>query len=328
MAPVVWLILFWVVVMANAHGCMNTPNQRGTLAGRGRSGQARCSSRVIDWNAEVDYLAHFPAGPRTGRPGEGIAYQRRMAGRFGWVPFEPLKRGFRWRAGVCGDTKSRREAHRKGGKYFHHGMTAASYPEGGVISLGLTVNAHHNGFIELHICNADRCGGDISESCFRNGFCRQLLRARVPSCDSGYNRYCAPIDPRYPGRWYLPCSNWPLNDYAMDHWGVGGKGHVKYQLPRGFTCNHCVLQWFWTAANTCNPPGVREYFKSRYGPKNWGRCKGQGGARGGYIDRNKPCGGRDFPEEYLQCADIKVYPRGGSKKRKTKRSRRGRRRRY
>lgn len=289
----------------DAHGCMSTPNQRGTLSGPGRSGAGRCSKRIIDINAPIDYKAHFPAGPKVMRSGVGLRYQQSRAGRFGWVPFTPLISSFRWRAGVCGDQVGRREAHRRGGKYYYGGTIAGRYPRGSVIKLGLTVNAHHNGFMELHLCDVRRCGGEISESCFRRGHCMQLRRAPNSGCDSGYHRYCGPIDRYYPGRWYLPCSSHPVNNPRQDRWGVGGQGAIEYILPQ-FKCKHCVLQWFWTAANTCNPPGVYEYFTGPDRPR-WGRCKGQGGARGGFVNSRRPCGGRRFPEEYLQCADIEIY---------------------
>lgn len=297
-------VLLWPTFV-HGHGCMSTPNQRGTLSGPGRSGQGRCSKRVIDWNAPVDYNAHFPAGPKHMRPGIGLNYQRHRAGRYGWVPFTPLNPYFRWRAGVCGDPVGPREAHRRGGRYYYGGRIVARYRRGSVIRLGVSVNAHHNGFMELHMCDVSKCGGEISESCFRRGACVQLKRARNSACDSGYHRYCGPIDRNYPGRWYLPCSSYPVNNSGQDRWGVGGKGFIDYLLPN-MSCRHCVLQWFWTAANTCNPPGVVDYFKGPDRPRWWGRCKGQGGARGGFVDAHRPCGGGRFPEEYLECADIQI----------------------
>lgn len=33
---------------------------------------------------------------------------------------------------------------------------------------------------------------------------------------------------------------------------------VKYKLPAGFTCEHCILHWSWLTGNRCNPSCVRE----------------------------------------------------------------------
>ena len=90
---------------------------------------------------------------------------------------------------------------------------------------------------------------------------------------------------------------------------------MLFQLPRDFKCEHCVLQWYWTSANTCNPPGVVEYFEGPNGPKHWGKCLGQGGAIGGFTKVQKSCGAdtdmKRFPEEYYQCADVRIDDVGG-----------------
>lgn len=51
------------------------------------------------------------------------------------------------------------------------------------------------------------------------------------------------------------------------------------------------------------------YFKGPDRPR-WGNCPGAGGARGGVAREKPPCGPRRFPEEYLQCADIRIGGRG------------------
>lgn len=293
-----------------AHGCMGTPNQRGTASGEGPYHQGKCTERVVHSGALTDTKAHFPAGPRRGVRGEGVRYQMWRAGRWGWTPYEPLNPRFRWRSGVCGDVVGPREPHRKGGKFFDDGRVVASYVQGSIVKVGIRINAHHNGFMELHLCDATKCGGDINFNCFRSGHCTQLKRAHHPLCDGGYHRFCGPIDRRYPGRWYLPCSAHPPNTPLVDNYGVGGRGFIHYKLPKHFVSQHAVLQWFWTGANECNPPGVREYFEGADGPKGWGRCSGQAGAIGGYVRHARTCGDRLFPEEYLQCADIKVVKKG------------------
>lgn len=192
----------------------------------------------------------------------------------------------------------------RGGIYYHDGIVTATY-ENGYLDAKVAVVAHHNGFFEMHVCDVEKCGGEISTSCFRNKHCYQLLRDKNTSCESRNNQRCAPVDPKYPGRWYLPCKKNP--DYDV----FGGGDTMRFLFPKGLRCKHCVLSWFWTSANTCNPPGVIEFFEGPRGP-NWNKCWGEAGAQGGYTKVQQPCAGSRFPEEYYQCADIAVLPNGAN----------------
>lgn len=306
--PVLFALFALAPITVDAHGCMNHPNQRGSLTTR-----TPFIFQQIDANAPVDYHPHFPAGPISPRPGTGLRAQMAAAGRGGWTPYEPFNPRFVWRSGVCGDQKHGPQEHLKGGKYYYNGKIVATYRQGSTIEIGVSINAHHNGFMELHLCDASKCpGGDISPACFhRAGACRQLKRARNSECDSGTSRRCAPIDRNFPGRWYLPCTRFPYTQNSIERFGVGGT--MRYQLPSDVSCDHCVLQWFWTAANSCNPPGVIEYYDGPDRPRAWGNCWGQAGAKGGVAREQRPCGGLDrFPEEYLQCADIRITRGSGN----------------
>lgn len=86
---------------------------------------------------------------------------------------------------------------------------------------------------------------------------------------------------------------------------------MRFRLPNGFTCRHCVLHFYYASADRCNPPGVLEYFHGPDRPRRWGRCTGGGGAIGGFS-LNAPCTAYGkFSEEYYNCADIEIRPRGG-----------------
>ncbi|KAL4443449.1 hypothetical protein ABPG75_011186 [Micractinium tetrahymenae] len=63
----------------------------------------------------------------------------------------------------------------------------------------------------------------------------------------------------------------------------------RYTLPLNITCNQCVLQWWWTTANSCQVPGAPAYVSSA----NMGWC--------GTKTAN-------FPEEFYNCADLKILP--------------------
>ena len=62
-----------------------------------------------------------------------------------------------------------------------------------------------------------------------------------------------PIAPARPGRFYLPC-----RDTSRGIWQMFGPGRkILYKLPAGMRCRHCVLQWYWATANSCNPAGTK-----------------------------------------------------------------------
>lgn len=278
------------------------PPQRGSL------GISRFVPVGIDkTNAtQRDYWAHFPAGNKSDVPGSGQRSQIAEAGPKGWTPFEPFQPNFHWRAGVCGDQKGYPQHHKRGGIYYNGGLRGATYIQGGIVKVALSIIAHHNGYIRLSVCDIKKCGGDINESCFRKGFCRPLERAKNSECDGGMSKRCGPIDRNHRERWYLPCSTVPDN---REGWEIYGPETILFRLPTDLVCDHCVIQWFWTSANSCNPPGIEEYFEGPDGPRNWGSCPGQGGAIGGRTTVQKPCRFDDFPEEYLQCADVRIKPR-------------------
>lgn len=281
---------------------MEYPPQRGCL--NPKSKHAKLGE---DYSAPIDWLMHFPAGSKSDAPGAAVHSQRQTSKT--WTPFEPMKPDFVWRAGVCGDLKYKTQDHMKGGRYYYDGKISAEYTEGSIIDVTVKVIAHHNGFMELHICDVSKCGGEISEECFKEGHCQQLQRAPNQECDAGYDKRCAPIDRNYPGRWYLPCSSNPVNANAVERMG-GNK--MQYILPKGLVCEHCVIHWFWEAANTCNAPGIREYYDGPDAPKNWGTCPGQGEARGGIARKQRDCGPNRFPEEYYTCADVRISPGDGT----------------
>lgn len=300
--PLALFSLCLLLPLASGHGLMTDPPQRGILAGN----KYAPFIRPIP-GAPIDFFAHFPAGDKSTRPGAGKNSQERAAGR-NWTPFEPFKRNFNWRSGVCGDPRTGRQDHLKGGKYYFDGVITRTYRQGQFLHMRNAITAHHNGFVEVHICDVSKCpGGEISEQCFSEyNACVQLERTPLVECDSGMSKNCAPIDPNYKGRWYLPCSTGrQYDDYGGDY--------MVWNLPKHLYCDHCVLHWYWVSANTCNPPGVVDYFEGPSGPKNWGSCRGQGGAEGGYTRVQPECGGRIFPEEYHQCADIAIKPLSGGR---------------
>eukprot|EP00173_Palmaria_palmata_P001722 Plantae.Rhodophyta-Palmaria_palmata.ctg19985.p1 GENE.Plantae.Rhodophyta-Palmaria_palmata.ctg19985~~Plantae.Rhodophyta-Palmaria_palmata.ctg19985.p1 ORF type:complete len:181 (-),score=6.36 Plantae.Rhodophyta-Palmaria_palmata.ctg19985:382-843(-) len=119
-------------------------------------------------------------------------------------------------------------------------------------------------------------------------------------CDGDQSKECGPIDTAYPSRWHLPClKGSPGNSELMAE-----NGSMLYELPSDLQCEHCVLHFYWATGNKCNPAGVADYFKGPDGPKNWGDCPGQAGAKGG-LSAQSLCGDK-FPEEYYSCFDVAI----------------------
>lgn len=285
-------------VLANvyAHGSMIWPPQRGIT-----NGFKFAKVRSHDPGAQSDWFAHFPAGDKSTAPGAATRSQRQAAGPAGWTPYNPFDPHFKWRANVCGDLNWKYD-HMRGGKYYNGGKIHATYTQGSAISVDMAIVAHHNGYIEMYVCDVAKCGGEISKKCFQQGSCHKLRRTWEQSCESRNDWKCAPIDPKHPSRWYLPCGKSGTPGNGVD---IFGHGKIKFQLPSDLVCEHCVVQWYWVGANDCNPPGLTEYFKSDRHPF-WGDCPGQGEARGGWRRWENPCGGHRFPEEYYTCADIRI----------------------
>lgn len=294
------LSLALIIASASAHGSVVDPPCRGCT-----NGYKFWPIPIYAKGDKTDNRAHFPAGDKSVSPGAGLRSQIHAAGYKGWMPYEPTKPGFKFRTGPCGDALWQNPGdHVKGGKYYNGGKTHKVFNQGGQISIDIIIIEHHNGFSEFRLCDAYKCGGDITNNCLRDSRkCRLLERAHVPSCESRYDKGCGPIDLKHPERWYHPCRGNMENDFY-------GNGKMVFKLPSDFYCNHCVLQWHWTAANSCNPPGVIDYFQGAHGPK-WGNCKGQGGAVGGFRSDNVFCGGGNFAEEYVQCSDIKILSNNG-----------------
>lgn len=293
----VLLALSVFVKTVQGHGCVVDPRCRATLRTN--------SITVPDLNLPDIPSDDCPHCLNGGGKGAVI-----LAAKNKWTPWEPLndKLPFRHDTGLCGDpvADSVPRAHEVGGRFGPPKSLpfVATYKSGSVIEMTADITTNHNGFFEFIICDVTKCGGDIRESCFKKGHCHLLKRVKTPECESQKSRECGPVDPAYPGRWYVPCRK---GGHVGEHF-MGGK-HMRYQLPAGFNSDHAVLQWYWATANSCNPPGFIEYFE-RYPMPGWGKCGGDGGAIGGRNPTLSKCGGSTFPEEFWMCADVQVTKSG------------------
>lgn len=265
-------------------------------------------------DAPYDDGIHFPSGERglvpgsTPVPGAGYRYQQENLDSRGYIPFEPMDPSYHWRYGVCGDRLDNND-HLKGGRYYYDGKIVKTYFQGSVIGIKLAIIFNHGGYVILHVCDVSKCGGEISEQCFKTpNACHKLQRVDDEMCERE-NKFCTPIDKAYPERWYFPCevdTIQAIQDNKTYEFFNYGPEHLKFKLPFDFTCEHCVMHWHWTGADRCSPVGVVDYFQSPNGPMGWDSCQFLGKISTGYSLENPDCNGTMIPEEYSTCADISI----------------------
>ncbi|XP_013195579.1 uncharacterized protein LOC106138839 isoform X2 [Amyelois transitella] len=144
------------------------------------------------------------------------------------------------RCGICGDPYEAPipRPHELGGKYGD-GVIVASYLPGSLFTATVELTAYHRGFWEFKLCPDP---GIDDQECF-DSFVLEL--------EDGGTKF-------YPNR-------------------GSSKYSVNYRLPPGLSCDHCVLQWRYTAGN------------------NWGICAN--GTQG------LGCGNQ---EQFGACSDISI----------------------
>ncbi|PXF43696.1 hypothetical protein BWQ96_06526 [Gracilariopsis chorda] len=292
---------------------MCTPRQRGAYHSQ------KCGSNLQDpSNPVIDYCGHCLNGGT-------VAGVKKNLGKDGWSEYDPIANPSTLkRAGLCGDEKGKND-HMIGGKFMPYNKVPVvkRWKTGSVVDLQVEIDTNHNGYFEFYLCNLDACGvRDIAEKCFRNS-CYRLNRVKVVQCESpskNTHTKCGPVDAKYPSRFYVPCRK-------TGHVGVhlvGGDGTMLYQLPKGVKCNHCVLQWYWSSANSCAPRGFLDYFE-RYKNPFGTSCDSDGGGKGAHRQGMSGCGGQSVPEEFWSCADVSIseggkssatIPNGSEKKKK------------
>lgn len=150
------------------------------------------------------------------------------------------------KCGICGDPFEGPRAHEFGGK-FYTGTRVRKYLAGSEITIKVDLTAPHWGYFEFRICPSNS-REEVSQECLN----RHLLRR----ADQGGLKV-------HPTRFYPSLE---AKVFAM-----------RYHLPAGLTCKHCVLQWRYRTAN------------------NLGICKDGSTATG--------CGAQ---EEFRACADVAI----------------------
>ena len=106
--------------------------------------------------------------------------------------------------------------------------------------------------------------------------------------------YDAPVDPLYPGRAYIPRTDYPgfsrgsNGDYYFHH---------KFKLPEGLEGGLVLIQWYYLTANSCLPEGYDTYnFPEYFYP--------DGEGSGISMCDTIPPDGRGWPEQVRFCSRI------------------------
>uniref|UniRef100_A0A7S4WBP4 Chitin-binding type-4 domain-containing protein n=2 Tax=Sar TaxID=2698737 RepID=A0A7S4WBP4_9STRA len=182
--------------------------------------------------------------------------------------------------GLCGDYVPRKEFMAPN-KYGPTGQVSKTYMEGQSIDISVRITAHHWGWFEFRLCRPSDGGKNISkpitQDCLnqhvlefdeeytkasysgkmRNGVQSPADYVGDPSVYSIEHAKCEYLPNRGPSgsccnnggrcsseatnknRWMLPDPNKASMTYTM-----------RYVLPKGVTCDRCVLQWYYQTGNS------------------------------------------------------------------------------
>jgi len=179
----------------------------------------------------------------------------------------------------CGESAAMAAADRHYNPYPAPAVSALPvYTPGSDIDIQIMITAHHRGHFEFRLCDAAKLSDPttVTWACLDQNL---LQRVSVPG-------EISPVDVNHPERYYLEptCAT-----------GYNVTSTMKYRIPSNVTCERCILQWWWTSANTCNPPAYAARSPMPTYPTG---CK--------WWEPTLMACGTSYPEEFWNCADIRV----------------------
>ncbi len=183
--------------------------------------------------------------------------------------------------GMCGDRKSGPLDHEAGG-IFATGQITATYEQGSAIQLATAITTYHKGLIEYRICRYPAGNPESERAALTDECLEQHVLTQVSSSSNG------DTPPQMPGsRYYF------LGNASEAGYDPPKLFYSTFQLPEDLVCDgkefKCVLQMHMVTGNTCSDPNIPDEYKLSYFPN---------------------CGGGTWPEEFWNCADISVLPKG------------------
>ncbi|CAM9871103.1 unnamed protein product, partial [Scytosiphon promiscuus] len=200
------------------------------------------------------------------------------------------------RHGVCGDP-------RLGGTAITYSTPNSewevldTFVSGQEIEIDVVVVFYHWGHLEFFICDtADLDDPDdvVTQECFN-----KYPLTRTPDANAA-----SPIDPDYPGRYYMdpPCRKDEVEQNVgvwvpQDPYNV----RMRYLLP-DIECEHCVLQMHYMSGDRCRHIGVDEF-----NPASWNSDCAPNKEDWIDLDTGSICGqGGSYPEEFWACSDFAI----------------------
>ena len=186
---------------------------------------------------------------------------------------------------ICGDAAGEK-------KWDTPGRVTKTYAAGDTISVDVLFAQNHLGRMNVRLCPLDakdegscktleRAGGRGADFDlpWTAGWAGATSGFVPPANTDGFEAYKLPPIGKGEG-----CVAW-----ACDQFKGMFVYRVKYQLPAGFTCDKCKLQYYYLTGSRCWPPCNKKEGCQK--PVNYAYC-GEPGA--------------EYPEEFWGCADVAV----------------------
>ena len=142
----------------------------------------------------------------------------------------------------------------------------ATFQQGQEIDLSSVITAHHMGHFEYKACPIQP--GEVpTQACF-DAHPLEFVQDKI---------YNAPKDTNYPERAYIP--------------ETGSDFTHTFKLPADLSGNLVLIQWVYVTANSCLPPGYRDYpFPPGFPSPNGSDC------------------GSSLGEQFWNCAEVRIEP--------------------
>jgi Lytic polysaccharide mono-oxygenase, cellulose-degrading len=288
----------------SGHGLLSEPRVRGAYY---TQRPVRALATEQQMNGLFDFCPHC-------RNAGGVSALRNVAGNTNgefWIPYKPLTGRFRNGAHLCGDPSSGPDDHSASGKFHAPSFMqyAETYTAGSVANFEVDLTTPHGGYLQFYLCDVES-SGDIKKDTFSKD-CVLLQRSPVPSCESGTDDECGPIDKNDPSKFWLPCRVSASLDQNQILGGrnSGANNKISYLIPDQ-AIKKGVIHMYWLTSNSCAPDGSVDYFTNG-GWQNVrnSQCSGDGGTVGGFnpghLGTCTTQAGK-FPEEFWNCADVLV----------------------
>jgi len=169
----------------------------------------------------------------------------------------------------------------------------AVFGRGDTITVEVILTAHHMGHFEFKACAIGH--GEIpTQECF-DEYPLEFVSDEL---------YGAPKDNNHVTRAYIPPTSYRgiQSDTSSDI-VTGYDFQYKMKLPSKLYGDLVLLQWHYLTANTCE---VGDYDKYDF-PSKWGAF----GYGAGLCDLPIPSDGGGAPEQFWNCAEIRILKNGG-----------------